>query len=53
MPTACSYEDLTKILSYVSIIPENQITQNTELVEIRVLYRSYKFYHDVNFFIIV
>lgn len=52
MPIACTFEDLTQVMSYTSFAQEN-ILKDTELTEVRILYQSYKFYLDVNFSIIV
>jgi hypothetical protein len=48
-----TYDDLTQVMSYASHLPDNPILKDTELKEIRILYRNYKFYNDINFFAIV
>lgn len=53
MPASCSYEDLVQVMSFAPLIADNQLMKDTELVEIRVLYQSYKFYLDIKFTLIV
>ena len=53
MPISCTFYDLTQVMSYYSILPDNKIIKDAELVDIRILFESYKFYQDINFYIIV
>lgn len=53
MPISCTFYDLTQVMSYYSILPDNKVIKDAELVDIRILFESYKFYQDINFYIIM
>lgn len=53
MPVSCSYDDLIQVMSFVSHVPEHQLMKDTELIEVRILHKNYKYYLDVNFATIV
>lgn len=53
MPISCTFYDLTQVMSYYSILPDNKVIKDAELVDIRILFESYKFYQNINFYIIM
>lgn len=53
MPKNCNFYDLSQVMSYYNINPENKIINDAELIEIRILKEDYNFYDDLNFLIVM
>jgi hypothetical protein len=53
LPASCTYDDLVQVMSYYTIFQENQFIQDAVLIDLRILDENFKFYKDINFYIVM